>query len=67
MKILPTRTDLSSLNDQQRKAVLSEEKRMLVLAGAGSGKTKTLLNKINYLINDKDADSKYFRANGRTS
>lgn len=58
MKILPTRTDLSALNDQQRKAVLSDNKRVLVLAGAGSGKTKTLLNKINYLINDEDADSK---------
>ena len=41
------------LNDQQRAAVLSEEKRILVLAGAGSGKTKTLLQKIIYLIEEK--------------
>jgi superfamily I DNA/RNA helicase len=57
MKTIPTRTNLNALNDQQRKAVLSSEKRILVLAGAGSGKTKTLLNKINYLINDEQADS----------
>ncbi|PKB44196.1 UvrD-like helicase family protein [Cellulophaga sp. RHA19] len=57
MKTIPTRTNLSSLNNQQRKAVLSAEKRILVLAGAGSGKTKTLLNKIDYLINDEQADS----------
>lgn len=41
------------LNDQQREAVLSEDKRILVLAGAGSGKTKTLLQKIIYLIEEK--------------
>lgn len=58
MKTLNTRTDLSALNNQQRKAVLSDNKRILVLAGAGSGKTNTLLQKINYLINDEQADSK---------
>lgn len=52
-----TKTDLTGLNDQQRKAVLSESKRLLVLAGAGSGKTKTLLHKINYLIEDKLVDA----------
>ncbi|SHI62608.1 UvrD-like helicase C-terminal domain-containing protein [Arenibacter nanhaiticus] len=58
MNTIHTRTDLSPLNDQQRKAVLSRENRVLVLAGAGSGKTNTLLQKINYLINDVQADSK---------
>jgi len=48
-----TRTDLSSLNEQQREAVVSEAKRLLVLAGAGSGKTKTLLQKLIYLIEEK--------------
>jgi len=57
MNQLTTRTNLSALNDQQRKAVLSNKKRVLVLAGAGSGKTNTLLQKINYLINDEQADS----------
>jgi DNA helicase-4 len=49
----PTKTDLSSLNERQREAVISEQKRLLVLAGAGSGKTKTLLQKLVYLIEEK--------------
>lgn len=48
-----TKTDLSSLNDKQREAVVSEDKRLLVLAGAGSGKTKTLLQKLIYLIEER--------------
>ncbi|MEO6721776.1 MAG: ATP-dependent helicase [Ferruginibacter sp.] len=48
-----TKTDLSNLNDKQREAVMSEDKRLLVLAGAGSGKTKTLLQKLIYLIEEK--------------
>jgi DNA helicase-4 len=51
--IIPIKTDLSALNDEQRQAVTSEIKRILVLAGAGSGKTKTLLQKIIYLIEEK--------------
>lgn len=49
-----TKINLSALNDRQQDAVISEEKRLLVLAGAGSGKTKTLLQKIIYLIEEKD-------------
>lgn len=48
-----TKIDLSALNDQQKDAVISENKRLLVLAGAGSGKTKTLLQKLIYLIEEK--------------
>jgi superfamily I DNA/RNA helicase len=48
-----TRTNLGSLNDKQREAVISEDQRLLVLAGAGSGKTKTLLQKLIYLIEEK--------------
>jgi len=48
-----TKIDLSALNDQQKEAVTSENKRLLVLAGAGSGKTKTLLQKLIYLIEEK--------------
>lgn len=44
---------LETLNDRQVEAVESEQKRILVLAGAGSGKTKTLLQKIKYLIEEK--------------
>ena len=53
LKLEPTKTDLSNLNEKQREAVVSEEKRLLVLAGAGSGKTKTLLQKLIYLIEEK--------------
>lgn len=49
----PIKTDLSDLNIEQRKAVTSESRQILVLAGAGSGKTKTLLQKIIYLIEEK--------------
>jgi len=41
---------LSELSNNQKDAVLSNERRLLVLAGAGSGKTKTLIKKIIYLI-----------------
>jgi DNA helicase IV len=50
-----TPTSLASLNKQQKAAVTAEEKRVLVIAGAGSGKTQTLLQKILYLINEKNA------------
>jgi DNA helicase-4 len=46
---------LLSLNKQQKAAVTAEDRRVLVLAGAGSGKTQTLLQKILYLINEKGA------------
>src|SRR6266481_340859 len=48
-----TKTNLSSFNEKQREAVVSEDKRLLILAGAGSGKTKTLLRKLIYLIEEK--------------
>ena len=53
MKEIVTNTDLSTLNLKQQEAVISEDKRLLVLAGAGSGKTKTLIQRLEYLIKDK--------------
>jgi DNA helicase-4 len=44
---------LNSLNEKQKNAVLSENKRILVLAGAGSGKTKTVIAKLLHLVVDK--------------
>ncbi len=45
---------IGDLNQKQHDAVISDAKRILVLAGAGSGKTKTLLQKIIYLIEEKN-------------
>lgn len=42
------------LDEQQQNIVLDESDRLLVVAGAGSGKTLTILGKINYLIKYKN-------------
>ena len=41
---------LDNLNDQQRNAVTSEKKHLMVLAGAGSGKTRVLVHKIAWEV-----------------
>ena len=42
------------LDSEQEKIVLDESKCLLVVAGAGSGKTLTILGKIGYLLKEKN-------------
>ena len=46
---------LKNLNDAQKKAVLCLDGPLLIVAGAGSGKTKVLTSRIAHIIKNKKA------------
>ncbi|MBI5065202.1 UvrD-helicase domain-containing protein [Candidatus Woesearchaeota archaeon] len=49
---------LSAYNDEQKKAIISNNESILCLAGAGSGKTTVLVKRIEFLVKYRSVDPK---------
>ena len=54
--------DLSSLNKEQLESVISKEKYLRIVAGAGSGKTRVLTYRIAHLIQNEFVHPRNFMA-----
>ena len=57
-KTLFDKIEDNPLSIQQRKSIVTDEDSTLVVAGAGTGKTSTVVGKVSYLIKKNEIDSK---------
>ena len=48
--------DSIHLDEEQCKAILADEKYSLIIAGAGTGKTTTMVSRVKYLVDKKNAN-----------
>jgi hypothetical protein len=63
----PTRGILAALNERQRAAVTHGEGPLLIVAGAGTGKTEVITKRIAWLIAGKHARPEEILALGKNS